>query len=73
LKEKTKSFSVDVTKNVIANLVSGEIVDGETIKIVSFASGEIIKLLIPVLSTAILGMPIPSKVVEMLLEAMRDS
>lgn len=73
LKEKSKSFSVDVTKNVIANLVSGEIVDGETIKIVSFASGEIIKLLIPVLSTAILGVPIPSKVVEMLLEAMRDS
>jgi hypothetical protein len=73
LKGKAKSFSADVTENVIANLISGEIVNGEAIKIVSFASGEIIKLLIPVLSTAIFGVPIPSKVVEMLLEAMKDS
>jgi hypothetical protein len=73
LKGKAKSFSVGVTENVIANLISGEIVDGEAIKMVSLASGEIIKLLIPVLSTAIFGVPIPSKVVEMLLEAMRDS
>jgi tetratricopeptide (TPR) repeat protein len=73
LKEKSKSFSVGVTENVIANLISGEIVDGEAIKIVSLASGEIIKLLIPVLSTAAFGVPVPSKVVEMLLEAMKNS
>jgi Fe2+ transport system protein FeoA len=73
LKEKVKSFSAGVTENVIANLISGEIVDGEAIKMVSLVSGEIIKLLIPVLSTAAFGVPIPSKVVEMLLEAMRDS
>lgn len=73
LKGKAKSFSADVTENVIANLISGEIVNGEAIKIVSFASGEIIKLLIPVLSTAIFGVPVPSKVVGMLLETMKDS
>jgi len=73
LKGKVKSLSAGVTENVIANLISGEIVDGEAIKIVSLASAEIIKLLIPVLSTAAFGVPIPSKVVEMLFEAMRDS
>jgi hypothetical protein len=73
LKEKAKSVSVGVTENVIANLISGEIVDGEAIKIVSFVSGEIIKLLIPVLSTAIFGVSIPSKVVNILLEAMKSS
>lgn len=73
LKGKAKSFSVGITENVIANLISGEIVDGEAIKIVSLVSGEIIKLLVPVLSTAALGVPIPSKIVEMLLEAMKSS
>jgi tetratricopeptide (TPR) repeat protein len=73
LKGKAKSFSVGVTENMIANLISGEIVDGEAIKVVSLVSGEIIKLLIPVLSTAVFGVPIPSKVVEMLLEAMKGS
>ena len=72
LKGKAKSFSEGVTENVIANLISGEIVDGEAIKIVNLVSGEIIKLLIPVLSTAAFGVPVPSKVVEILLEAMRD-
>lgn len=57
LKEKAKSFSVDVTKDVIVTL----------------ASGEIIKLLTPVLSTAILGVPVPSQVVEILREAIRNS
>jgi hypothetical protein len=57
LKEKMKSFSVDVTKDVI----------------VSLTAGEIIALLTPVLSTATFGVPIPSKVVEMLFEAMGDS
>ena len=57
LKEKMKSFSVDVTKEVIVNLTAGEI----------------ITLLTPVLSTATFGVPIPSKVVEMLLEVMKDS
>ncbi len=57
LKEKMKSFSVDVTKEVI----------------VSLTAGEIITLLTPVLSTAAFGVPIPSKVVEMLLEVMKDS
>ena len=57
LKEKAKSFSVDVTKDVI----------------VSLTSGEIIKLLTPVLSTAIFGVPIPSQVVGILLEAIRNS
>ncbi|MDD3052653.1 MAG: hypothetical protein PHR06_16155 [Candidatus Cloacimonetes bacterium] len=57
LKEKVKSFSVDVTKDVI----------------VSLTSGEIIKLLTPVLSTAILGVPVPSQVVGILLEVIRNS
>ncbi len=57
LKEKAKSFSVDVTKDVV----------------VSLTSGEIIKLLTPVLSTAIFGVPIPSQVVGILLEAIKNS
>jgi hypothetical protein len=57
VKKKVKSFSVDVTKEVVVTLTSNEI----------------IKLLTPVLSTAILGVPIPSKVVEILLEAIRNS
>ncbi len=57
VKKKVKSFSVDVTKDVVVTLTSNEI----------------IKLLTPVLSTAILGVPIPSKVVEILLEAIRNS
>ncbi|AKB32427.1 hypothetical protein MSSIH_1737 [Methanosarcina siciliae HI350] len=73
LKGKTKYFSVGVTENVIANLIYDEIVDDESIKIVSLVSGEIIKLLIPVLSTAAFGVPIPSRFVEMLLEAMKSS
>jgi hypothetical protein len=72
-KEKAKSFGAGVTENVIANLISGEIVDGEAIKVVSLVSGEIIKLLTPVLSTAAFGVPIPSKIVGILLEAMKDS
>ncbi|AKB51180.1 hypothetical protein MSBRW_1927 [Methanosarcina barkeri str. Wiesmoor] len=53
IKKKTKSFSVDVTKDVVVTLTSNEI----------------IKLLAPVLTTAAFGVPIPSKVVEILLEA----
>ena len=48
-----KSFGANVTKEVI----------------VSLTAEEIITLLTPVLSTAAFGVPIPSKVVEMLLEA----
>ena len=57
VKDKTKSFSVDVTKDVVVTLTSNEI----------------IKLLTPVLSTAIFGVPIPSQVVEILLKAIRNS
>ncbi len=57
LKEKAKSFSVDVTKDIV----------------VSLTSGEIIKLLTPVLSTAMFGVPIPSQIVGILLEAIRNS
>jgi hypothetical protein len=56
LKEKAKSFSVDVTKDVVVTLTSGEI----------------IKLLTPVLSTAIFGVPVPSQVVGILLEAIKN-
>lgn len=56
LKEKTKSFSVDVTKDVVVTLTSGEI----------------IKLLTPVLSTAVFGVPIPSQILRILLEAIRN-
>ena len=56
LKEKAKSFSVDVTKDVV----------------VSLTAGEIIKLLTPVLSTAVFGVPIPSQIVAILLEAIRN-
>jgi hypothetical protein len=57
IKEKMTSFSVDVTKDVVVTLTSNEI----------------IKLLTPVLSTAIFGVPIPSQVVEILLKAIRNS
>jgi len=57
LKEKMKSFSADVTKDVIVTLTAEKIVT----------------LLTPVLSTAAFGVPVPSKVVEMLLEAMKGS
>ncbi len=57
LKEKTKSFTVDVTKDIVVTLTSGEI----------------IKLLTPVLSTAIFGVPMPSQIVGILLEAIRNS
>mgnify|MGYP000914512118 CR=1 FL=1 len=57
VKDKTKSFSVDVTKDVVITLTSNEI----------------IKFLTPVLSTAIFDVPIPSKLVEILLEAIRNS
>lgn len=56
LKEKAKSFSVDVTKDVVVTLTSGEI----------------IKLLTPVLSTAVFGVPIPSQILRILLEAIRN-
>lgn len=57
LKEKAKSFSVDVTKDVI----------------VSLTAEEIITLLTPVLSTAAFGVPIPSQIMTMLLAAIRNS
>ena len=56
LKEKAKSFSVDVTKDVI----------------VSLTAGEIITLLTPVLSTAAFGVPIPSQIVAMLFAAIKN-
>jgi hypothetical protein len=73
LKKKTKSFLAGVSENVVANFVSGKITDGETIKLVTLASGELIKLLIPVFSTAAFGVPIPSQIVTMLLETMKNS
>ncbi|AKB74101.1 Clp amino terminal domain protein [Methanosarcina lacustris Z-7289] len=57
LKEKAKSFSVDVTKDVV----------------VSLTAEEIITYLTPVLSTAAFGVPIPSQVVGILLKAIRNS
>ena len=57
LKEKMKSFSADVTKDVI----------------VSLTAEEIITFLTPVLSTAAFGVPIPSQVVGILLKAIRNS
>lgn len=56
VKKKAKSFSINVTKDVIVTLTADEIV----------------KLLIPLLSTAIIGVPIPSQVVGMLLTSIRN-
>jgi predicted transcriptional regulator len=56
LKEKAKSFGKDVAKDVVVTLTAEEIV----------------KLLVPVLSTAVFGVPIPSKIVEILFSAIRS-
>lgn len=56
LKEKAKSFSVDVAKDVV----------------VSLTAEEIVKLLVPVLSTAVFGVPIPSQIMTMLVAAIRN-
>ena len=56
LKEKAKSFSVDVAKDVV----------------VSLTAEEIEKLLVPVLSTAVFGVPIPSQIMTMLVAAIRN-
>jgi hypothetical protein len=55
LKEKAKSFSVDIARDVV----------------VSLTAEEIVKLLVPVLSTAVFGVPIPSQILATLLAAIR--
>ena len=72
-KEKVKSFSVDVAKDMVLSLAADKITDLKDV-VVSLTAEEIVKLLVPVLSTVFFGVPvpIPSKIVEILFAARRN-
>lgn len=78
-KEDAKSKLADFKKilwtlseNVAANLTADGILKLKDVA-VALTAEEIVKLLVPVLSTAAFGVPIPSKIVEILLKVIRNS
>ena len=77
-KEDAKSKLADFKKilrslseNVVANLTANGIVKLKDVA-VALTAEEIVKLLVPVLSMAVFGVPIPSKIVEILLAARKN-